>query len=879
MTDSTKLRFGLSNKEAKEKLNECGLNQIVNTNKVSPLRIMLRTLKNNFLIYLLIVASILSLILGKNITAWTILLVVVLIIVTTFIQEYRAEKALEALKNMILPKTSVMRDGKEVNIDSTLIVPQDVVIVRPGEKVPADGRLIKSIDLRINEAVLTGEAKEVKKDTKGDEKEQKVYMGSFVVHGKGIFLVTHTGMNTEFGKIAKMISSTEKEVPLQIKINTIVRYMSILAVVFSVIVAIILLVRSPQIDETVIIEVLIIAIALMVSSFPEGFPVVLTSSLAYGTYRMAQKNAIVNRMSIIETLGETTVICADKTGTITTGKMTIKNVYYDGKMVDVEGVGYNGKGNFVNSRKKSIDVSQEETLELLIKTGLICNEARIEKELEDGDYDISGSPTEASLVVLGIKAKQYSDDYKCERIKEMLFSSERKMMSILVEENGEHILYTKGAPEIILKRSSRYQSNKVNKLTTAVKDDILSVNKKFANQGLRGLALAYRKLESKNQINGDKLENNLVFLGLVGIEDSPREEVEEAIVKAKEAGIKVKMITGDHHDTAVSIATQVGIEGQQLSGEDIDNMTDEELSGKVLSVAIFSRVRPEHKLRIVKALKEKGEIVTMTGDGVNDAPALKEAQIGTAMGANGTDVTREVADLTLKDDNFSTIITAISEGRTIFTNIRKFTTYQLSCNFSELVLIFVAIIINLPLPLVALQILFLNLITDDLPAISLGFNPPSKDVMRIKPRKSSQILTPSLIILLAVIGIFMGLVSLAVYYVSYNILSLDLATSRTYVLLTMIFLQVFNAFGFRSLRSGVFEIPFLANKYLIYGSIGSVVATFILIYTPVSKVFETVAVNVFYLPIFVVIGFSVVILLDLLKLYSKKTDSFLADIV
>lgn len=868
---------GLSQSEAKERLKKFGLNQISEKKSVSPLVLFFRQFKNNYLIYLLVIAAILSFLVGKSVTAWTILVVVFLVFITAYIQEYRAERAILALKNMILPYSVVIRDGRETRIESKNIVPGDILLLRTGERVPADGKILKENELRVDEAVLTGESKEVKKivgGTKEDSSDGKIFMGTFIVSGKCQVEVTHTGMSTEFGKIAGMISKSEKAMPLQLKVNRIVKVMAFIAIFSGLFIGTLLIYRQPVLNYPALIEIMIVVIAIIVSAFPEGFPVVLTSTLASGAYRMAKENAILNRMSTIETLGETTIICSDKTGTITAGEMTVKEIFFAGKKFQVDGAGYKAEGKILegNSQVES-KIIENDFFRLMLKAGIFCNDSRIEEEEADQSYKINGSPTEAAILVLATKAKVFRDDYNVDRLNEIPFSSERKMMSVLVEEDEKNLLvYSKGAPEVIIKEGAGYfDGRKVVKLSAEIKEEILSGVGEMTKRGLRTIAIAYKDAKNKSE----DLDSKLTVLGVLGIEDPPREDVAEAIETAKRAGVAVCMITGDNKETALAIAKQVGIAGRVLEGDAIDQMSDDELSAVAKDISIFARVSPGHKLKIVKALKANSQIVAMTGDGVNDAPALKEADIGVAMGENGTDVTREVADLTLKDDNFATIVSAIKEGRTIFTNIRKFAAYQLSCNFSELILVIVATVINLPLPLIALQILFMNLITDDLPAISLGFNPSSKDVMTSAPRKNSNILNSNLMILIAIVGLFMGLVSLAVFYISYQVLEVGIDSARTYTFIMMILFQLIGAFGFRSLRAKIMEIPLTSNIYLFYASIISLIATVVVIYTPANKVFGTQPISPFYWLMFLPIAFSLIALLDFLKAYSKRKKKFL----
>lgn len=867
---------GLTKTEAEKKLKEYGYNEIKEIIHISPIKILFRQIKNNFIIYLLLIAMLLSFFVGKTITGYVILCIIFLIIFTGFIQEYKAEKAIKALKQMIVPISIVIREGKEIEIPSREIVPGDILVLRTGEKVPADCIVLEEKDLALDESLLTGESKEVKKTAakslKDYKKENTIFMGTFITRGKCVAQVIHTGMNTEFGKIAGMISTAEKELPLQKKVNQVAKYMVIISLIASILTGFIMIIRNLPFSYTLFVEALIIMIALSVSAFPEGFPVVLITTLASGAYRMAKKNAIVHRMSVIETLGETTVICADKTGTITTGEMTVKKLFCDDKVYEVSGVGYEASGDFFyNDEKIKISLEDKSALSLLIKAATLCNDSKIERKGINKEYKTIGTPTEVALLIMAAKAGIFKEDLKFERIEEIPFSSERKMMSVLCKENSKNYVYSKGATEILLEKCNYIQkNNKIVRLETEEKEKILTINKKLTRDGFRTLALAYKSVSSFNK---DSFEENLVFLGIVAIEDPPREGVKKSLDLCKTAGIKVKMITGDDKETAIAIAKQIGLPhspDKVITGGELDKLTDNELSKIVNHLVIFARVRPEHKLRIVKALKQNNEIVTMTGDGVNDAPALKEAHIGIAMGKKGTDVSKEAADLTLKDDNFVTIVSAITEGRTIFSNIRKFITYQLSCNCAELLIIFLGIVIGLPLPLLALQILFMNLVTDDLPAITLGFNPPSYDVMKTPPRKKSPILNKQLLFMLAIASIIMALATLGVFYYVFKVLNKDLMTARTVALITLIFFEIANAFNFRSFRYGVHKLPLFANKYLAYASLVSILATIVIVYTPLSKVFETTPISLYYWFFGFAISLLIVIVFDTLKIINEK---------
>lgn len=858
---------GLRQAQANERLKEFGYNEIRALMQVSPVQILLRQVKQNIIVYLLLAAMLISFFVGEAITGYTILAIIGIVITVGFIQEYKAERAIKALKQMIMPISIVIRDGKETEVPSREIVLGDIVVLRTGETVPADCLVLEEKELRVNESVLTGESKEIKKDVAKNEKDYSkdsvVFMGTHVINGKAIVKVLHTGMNAEFGKIAGMISTIEKELPLQTKVNSIAKYMAAIALTFSILTGAIMVLRQPAITPDFLVEVLIVVIALSVSAFPEGFPVVLISTLATGAYRMARQNAIVNRMSIIETLGETTVICADKTGTITKGEMTVKTIYCDNKHYAVTGTGYGAEGEFLHNNKKTGPASNP-TLGLLLKASVLCNDAKIERKGTGKEYYIRGTPTETALLIMAAKAGVFKEDIQTLREEEIPFSSERKMMTVTCKESRENTVYSKGAPEILIEKCDFIQeNNKTVKLAKEQKQRILEVNRNLAQQKLRALALAFKRTDS---LEKNHFEEKLVFLGIAAMADPPREEVRAALKTCMGAGIKVKMITGDNKETAEEIAKEIGLKAETMLGEEIDELTDDELSKAVNKVTIFARVKPEHKLRIVKALKANQEIVTMTGDGVNDAPALKEAHIGVAMGKNGTDVSRESADLILKDDNFATIVIAIKEGRTIFNNIQKFITYQLSCNYAELFIIFFGILAGLPLPLLALQILFINLVTDDLPAITLGQQPSSPDIMKAKPKRNAALLDKQLIKVLAIAGTTMGIGTLAIFYISLNILNQDLTTARTTALITLILFEIANAYNFRSFRHQVHKSQLFSNKYLVYASIASIIATLAIIYTPLNAVFGTTSeISTLNWAMAIIACSAIIILFDVLK--------------
>ncbi len=871
---------GLSTKKSKELLEKYGLNEIEEKNKKTILKILLNQIKNNFVIYLLLFATILSFLVEKTTTGYVILVVVFIVIFTGFIQEYRAEKAIKALKEMLVPVSIVIRDGKEKEIPSKEIVPGDIIILRTGEKIPADCLVLEEKDLLIDESILTGESKEVsKKKIKSEDdytNENILFMGSFVIQGKCIAKVIHTGMNTKFGKIVDLISSTEKELLLQKKLNKIAKYLAFFGIVFSLLIGLIFILRNQEINKEIIIEAVIIVIAVAVSSFPEGFPVVLITALSTGCYRMAKKNAIVNRMSVIETLGETTVICTDKTGTITKGEMTVKKILVDGRIYEVTGEGYKGHGEIFcveNYKNKKINPQKEKILLKLIEASVLCNDAIIERTGDDREFKIIGSPTEASLLVLASKINLYKEDFKQKRIEEIPFDSKRKIMSVLCKEKEEKKVYSKGAVEILIEKCSFVErKDGIFRLTEKEKRKILEINKKFNSLAFRTIGIAYKK--NKTDLIEEK---DLIFLGFVVIEDPPKEGVREALKICNDTGIKVKMITGDNKETALSIAKQIGLKGKIVEGDYLERITEEELSKVVEDISIFARVKPEHKLKIVKALKMNGEVVTMTGDGVNDAPALKEAHIGVAMGKRGTDVSKEVADITLKDDNFITIIEAIKEGRTIFSNIQKFTTYQVSINFAQVMIIFLAILFGFPIPLVAIQILFMNLFSDEVTAITLAFNPYSKDVINQKPRKKSEIITKPLFLMLLISGLMISLFSLGAFY--YTLLRENSEkVARTIAFSTMVFFGITNAFNFRSFRKMSLNRSPFTNKPLFFASIIAIIFTLLSIYNnKLNKIFETTPVSPIYILFSIFASLSILIVFDLLKKINEKKNLWTED--
>jgi Ca2+-transporting ATPase len=830
----------------KRRLEEFGYNELKEKKRVTPLQIFLRQFKDIFVIMLL-VATAISFLIGETVDALTIAVIVILNSVVGFIQEYRSEKAMEAMKKLTAPKARVIRGGNETMVDAREIVPGDIVLLEAGDRVPADGRLIETVDLKADEAVLTGESTDVTKnlsiikgETSVGDRKNSVFMATHMTYGRGKAVITSTGMNTEFGKIAEMVQTMEEEEsPLKRKLE---RFAKKLGIIIVVIVAVIFVLELYEIfalgvahtTDAIgnIIEAFETSIALAVSAVPEGLPAVVTVSLALGARELAKRKAIIRKLSSAETLGATTVICSDKTGTLTKGEMTVRKIYVNDKMVDVTGAGYEPKGIFLENGA-SIDLKENDELTLLLKASTLCTNANYDGERVIGDT------TEGALIVAAAKAGITKKDLESlyPRVHEVPFTSERKLMAT-VHKTSERSLtaYVKGAPEIVLERSTHiFQNGNVKKLSANDKKSFLEANEKMANNALRVLGIAYKDLPSSalEKADGEKYETNLVFLGLTGMIDPPRDEAKEANLRCRDAGIKTVMITGDHKLTAVAIAKELDMlhTDKVLTGAELDELTDVEFENVVGDVSVYARVSPEHKLRIVKALKKKGEIVAMTGDGVNDAPALKQSDIGVAMGITGTDVTREAADMVLADDNFATIVNAIEGGRSIYDNIRKFSFFLLRSNFDELLVIGSFALLGLELPLSAGMILWLNLVTDGGPALALTMDPPEEDVMKRPPRDPKEgILHGRLASILATfVTQFLG--TGLVFYLAYYVWGRPLGEAQAMAFVQATLQELVIVWNCRSEKRGAFRVSFTSNKLLLGAVILSAVLTVIIPYT------------------------------------------------
>ena len=840
---------GLSSEEVKHRLDEFGYNELKEKKKVTPLQIFLNQFKDVFVIMLL-VATIISFLIGENVDAITIAVIVILNSVVGFVQEYRSEKAMEAMKKLTAPKAHVIRDGSETMVDAREIVPGDIVLLEAGDRVPADGRLIETVDLKADEAVLTGESTDVtknscvlKEDAPIADRKNSVFMATHMTYGRGKAVVTATGMKTEFGKIAELVQTMEtEESPLKKKLESFAKKLGIIIVALTTVIfalelyeIFILGVVEPGGVITSVLDAFEVSIALAVSAVPEGLPAIVTVSLALGARELAKRNAILRKLSSAETLGATTVICSDKTGTLTKGEMTVRKIYVNGKMFDVTGAGYEPKGEFLVDGTP-VSPKDNPELELLLRASTLNANAHY-----DGKRVI-GDTTEGALIVAAAKAgitKKEAEE-KRPRVHEVPFTSERKRMTTVHKKSeGELIAYVKGAPEMIIERSTRIlKDEKVKKLTAEEKKELLAINEDMAKDALRVLGIAYREELPKNieECDEDDLESNLVFLGLAGMIDPPRAEAKEANARCREAGIKTVMITGDHKLTAVAIAKELGMlhSDKVLTGVELDAIGDEEFDKVVEEVSVYARVSPEHKLRIVKALKSKGEIVAMTGDGVNDAPALKQADIGVAMGITGTDVTREAADIVLADDNFATIVNAVEGGRSIYDNIRKFSFFLLRSNFDELLVIGSFALLGLELPLTAGMILWINLVTDGGPALALTMDPPESDLMKRPPRDPKEGILYGRIasILVTFITQFIG--TGVVFAVSYYVLGRPIEEARAMAFVQATLQELVIVWNCRSEKHNAFKVGFTSNKYLLVAVLVSAILTVIVPYIPVG---------------------------------------------
>ncbi|MBT7903062.1 calcium-transporting P-type ATPase, PMR1-type [Candidatus Woesearchaeota archaeon] len=849
---------GISSKDATNRLDEFGTNELEEGSKENWVHILLSQF-NSPIVWILIGAVIISLLVSEVVDAVVIAIILLLNTVLGFVQEFKAEKSIEALKKMSSLRATVFRDGHHVKIDAKELVPGDILILETGEKVPADCRLIEAVDLNIEEAALTGESVPVTKKifvidkevTIGDRKNM-IFSGTVITNGRGKAIVCETGMRTEIGHIAHLIQHAEKNLtPLQLKLQKLGKTLGILVVVIAIITFITGFLKGEG-----AVEMLLAAISLAVAAIPEGLPAVVTIALALGVQRMLKRNALMRHLPSVETLGATTVICSDKTGTLTHNQMTVKKIFYDDREISVSGDGYQPEGEFSIASEK---------LKLILKIGAQNNDAKLNRE----KWECMGDPTEGCLLTAALKAGlDYSElNKKYPRVDEVGFSSERKRMTTVHKTDNGKVVYVKGAVDVILDNCEYiWIGEKRQRITREMKKKLLLKNDEFSSQALRVLGFAFKEITDNTK--KEDYEKDLVFVGMQCMIDPPRKEVKESIAKCRTAGIKVVMITGDYLKTAVAIGKALGIEGKAIMGSELNDMSSEELLKQVDEISIYARVNPEHKLQIVEALQKKGHIVAMTGDGVNDAPALKKADIGIAMGISGTDVAKEASEMILLDDNFTSIVSAVEEGRNIFDNIRKFVEYLLSCNLGEVLTIFVAILLGLPLPLIALQILWVNLTTDGLPALALGVDPPSPDIMKRKPRKvESGIIDKPRAVFMVFVGLIMMVGTLALF--TYYNFKYGMDYARTVAFCALMMFQMWNVFNSKAEESSLFKVGIFSNMKLIYAVVISIVLQLVVIYTPLSALFKTVSLGVFDWVIIVGVTSSVFIFGELIKFIWK----------
>ncbi len=871
---------GLGSEEVTRRLNEYGYNELKEMKRRTALHMFLGEFKDIFIL-LLIAATVFSVVIGyyelslnpeigfleTYADAITIGIIVVLVAVAGFIQEYRAEKAIEALKRLAAPKARVLRDGKEAMVLAKEVVPGDVLLVEAGDTVPADARIVEAVELKTDEAVLTGESTPVDKslevlkpDIPTADRKNMLFMATHTIYGRGKAVVVSTGMSTEFGKVAELVQAAEEEeTPLQRKLDS---FATKIAKVVVLVCVIIFALEAFDVAVTGILELegfiqaFLSSISLAISAVPEGLPAIVTITLGLGAREFARRNAIIRRLSSAESLGATTVICSDKTGTLTKGEMTVRRMNINDRIVEVSGVGYEPKGDF-HQGTSPVNPKDNQDLSLLLQIGALCSNAQLDKN-EKGFWSVIGDPTEGALIVSAAKAgfeeKELEKNYP--RIAEIPFTSERKRMTTVHSTpNGERLAYMKGAPEIVLDRCNYVlEGGEEKKLTASKRKKILEINENFARDALRVLGMAYRKLPANlNELNEKTVENDLVFAGSQGMIDPPRQEAIAANQTCQKAGIRTVMITGDHRLTAIAVAKEIGILKEDsivLTGAELDQTSDEDFNKIVENVSVYARVSPEHKLRIVKALKSKGEIVAMTGDGVNDAPAVKSADIGVSMGISGTDVTREASDLVLTDDNFATIVTAVELGRASYDNIRKYARFLIACNFDELLVIGTFAILGglfgqlmYPLPLLPAMILWINLATDGAPAVALSMDPPEEDVMARPPRRPKEGILHGMGAFIIASFALQAIGTILVFALEYYIFPAHgfgtpetLAEARTAAFVQAAFFELFVVWNCRSETRSVWRMgrSSLKNKIFVIAEVISIAATLGICYIPIT---------------------------------------------
>ncbi len=901
---------GLSKGEAAERLIKVGPNELVQTTRISPLRIFLEQF-TDVLVIILIIAAAISAYLGlsrnESTEVWDAVLIAIIVVLNSvlgFFQEFRAEKSLQALKALAAPKAHVLREGETLVVPSRDLVPGDVVLLAAGDKIPADLRLFEAASLRTNEASLTGESTPVSKATGvlpqdaflGDRRNMS-FMGTSVEGGRGKGLVVATGMRTELGKIAGLVQQeTKEETPLQRQLDRLGRQIGL--IILGIAAAVFLLMFVKEVDPMANLELLFLtAVGLAVAAIPEGLPAVVTISLALGLQRMIRRHALIRKLPAVEALGSATVICSDKTGTLTKGEMNVRAFSIAGRTYEVRGEGFDPAGD-IRLDGQPVSLKDRPDLHEALVCGILCNDAAIKREGER--WTCEGDPTEGALVVAAMRAGLDADILRSEqpRVAELAFTSERKMMSTLhaplsaqalqeilavsedrrhlsLAEIGAKLLYVKGAPERILNACTHHLVNGERKpITDYDRKQYLFQNQEMATRALRVLGLASRAFPGEvPPIREGGLEGGLTFLGLVGMMDAPRQDAIDAIARCKKAGIQVVMITGDHKLTAMAVAREMGIlvEGERaLTGEELDHVPEDELVRDVDLIKVYARVSPEHKMRIVDAWKKKGHVVAMTGDGVNDAPALKRADLGVAMGITGTDVAKESADMVLTDDNFASIVAAVEEGRGIYENIRKFVAYLLSANAGEVLIMLLATLFVVDpefLPFFTpVQLLWINLVTDGLPALALGVDPYPTDIMSRPPRNPKEgVLSRDIGFLIIVVAAILTIGTLGIFAWE-QIDQSDPVRTQTVTFTTIVFFELFLVFAIRSPRQTIWQIGLFTNRKLIYAVLLSMALQLMVIYVPLFQTpFHTQALTAWDWVRTIVISLSAFLIVELMK--------------
>ena len=873
------LTSGLSTEETTNRLKKYGHNQLKEKKIRSPIRIFFEQFEN-FIVWVLIGAALVSGFLGEWIDAVAIVAIVTLNSVLGFIQEYRAEKALEGLKKLSSPFSKVIRKSKHEIVPSLNLVPGDLIEIEAGDHIPADSRVVyMTQNFSTQEASLTGESNPTIKTTAVLDKEtaladrkNMLYLGTSVSSGKARAIIVETGMNTELGKIAEMIQQVERQsTPLQKKLAQFGKFVVYFCFVLVSIVFLLGFLRGGN-----LFDLFLTSVSLAVAAIPEGLPAVVTVVLALGVQKMVKRNALIRKLPAIETLGCSTVICSDKTGTLTKNEMTVQAIFTNNTLFKVTGIGYEPRGEFLLN-EEAINLADYPDLKNVLVCGSLSNGAELIKK--DNSYKIIGDPTEGSLLVCAAKSGLWKDklEEKFPFVEEIPFDSIRKKMTIIRKDKNKLVAFVKGAPDVMIDNCTEIETNgRRRKITRADKQNILDVNSELAHQAMRILAVSYRELDtSVTNYDPESIEKNLVFLGLMAMVDPPREEVKKAVAECKTAGIRTVMITGDHKQTAVAIAQKLGFfknDIRALTGTELDKLSDEAFKEEVTKTAVYARVSPEHKLRIVRALREQNEIVAMTGDGVNDAPAVKEADIGIAMGITGTDVTKEVSDMVITDDNFASIVAAIREGRGVYDNIKKFIRYLLSCNMGEICVMFVSSLIGLPIPLLPIHILWVNVVTDGFPAFALGVDPIDPHIMQRSPRsKDEAVVTKQGALLILQQGSFIALCSFLSFVFVLYVEKASIERARTVAFIVLACAQLFHAFNCRSKTQSIFKLGLFTNKKIIYAALISFLLQIVVVHIPFfQKVFKTEALAFSDWLLIVLISSFPLWAVEIVKLFKRK---------